>query len=134
MPTATAPIRLLVLVAHPDDAEFHCGGLMTVYRELGNEVKIITVTNGEAGHHEMSGPSLTARRRGEAAAAARVIGATSEVWDFPDGKLQPTLEVRERIIREIRGFAPISSSRIAITTTTPTIAPSATPCVTPPIW
>ena len=106
MASSTAPIRLLVLVAHPDDAEFHCGGLLTVYRELGHEVKIVTVTNGESGHQEMSGPALTARRRAEAAAAARVIGATSEVWDFPDGKLQPTLEVRERIIREIRGFAP----------------------------
>ncbi|MGC3971236.1 MAG: PIG-L deacetylase family protein [Pirellulales bacterium] len=102
----TAPLRMLVLVAHPDDAEFHCGGLMTVYRELGHEVKIVTLTNGESGHHETTGPALVGARRAEAAAAAKVIGAVSEVWDFPDGRLLPTLDVRERVIREIRTFKP----------------------------
>jgi LmbE family N-acetylglucosaminyl deacetylase len=101
-----APLRMLLLVAHPDDAEFHSGGLMTIYRSLGHEVKIVAVTNGESGHHETMGPALTARRRQEQAAAAKVIGATSEVWDFPDGRLQPTLEVRYRIIAEIRNFQP----------------------------
>ena len=36
----------------------------------------------------------------------RKYGFGYEVWDFPDGELQPTLEVRRRIIREIRQFAP----------------------------
>jgi LmbE family N-acetylglucosaminyl deacetylase len=35
-----------------------------------------------------------------------VIGAAYEVWGFPDGELMPTLEVRHRVIREIRAFAP----------------------------
>jgi LmbE family N-acetylglucosaminyl deacetylase len=35
-----------------------------------------------------------------------VIGATSEVWDFRDGRLEPTLDVRWRIITELRQFAP----------------------------
>jgi LmbE family N-acetylglucosaminyl deacetylase len=103
---AHAPLKLLVLGAHPDDCEFHCGGLAATYRALGHEVKLVSVTNGESGHHEMTGPALTARRRQEAAAAAKVIGATAEVWDFPDGRLQPTLEVRYQIIREIRSFKP----------------------------
>jgi len=103
---ADQPLKLLVLGAHPDDCEFHCGGLAAIYRSLGHEVKFVSVTNGESGHHEMTGPTLTARRRHEAAAAAKTIGATAEVWDFPDGRLQPTLEVRYQIIREIRTFKP----------------------------
>ena len=45
-------------------------------------------------------------RRAEATAAGRVIGATYDIWDFPDGRLLSTLEVRERIIREIRQWRP----------------------------
>lgn len=103
---AAVPLRLLVLGAHPDDCEFHCGGLAAIYRELGHEVKLVSVTNGESGHHEQTGPTLTARRRQEATAAAKAIGATAEVWDFPDGRLQATLELRYHLIREIRTFKP----------------------------
>lgn len=103
---AEQPLKLLILGAHPDDGEFHCGGLAAIYRGLGHEVKFVSVTNGESGHHEMTGPTLTARRRQEAHASARSIGASAEVWDYPDGRLQPTLELRERIIREIRTFKP----------------------------
>ncbi len=49
---------------------------------------------------------MVERRRSEAAAAAARIGASSEVWDFPDGRLEPSLELRWQIIREIRRFAP----------------------------
>lgn len=100
------PLKLLILGAHPDDAEFRAGGLACVYRALGHTVKMVSVTDGGSGHHAMKRHELIARRRKEAAAAAEIIGAQHEVWDFPDGYLQPTLEVRERIIREIRTFAP----------------------------
>ncbi len=98
--------RLLILGAHPDDAEFHAGGLIAIYRSLGREVKIVSVTDGAAGHHELSRGELAARRQVEAAAVAELIGAEYEVWEFPDGDLLPTLEVRHRIIAEIRHFAP----------------------------
>ena len=39
-------------------------------------------------------------------AAGGVIGATYETWDFPDGHLEPTLDVRSRVVREIRTFKP----------------------------
>lgn len=98
--------RLLILGAHPDDAEYSAGGLAAIYRELGRTVKIVSVTNGGAGHHERGVTELVALRRREAAAAGSVIGATCETWDFPDGELQPTLEVRRQIVREIRTSAP----------------------------
>ena len=100
------PLRMLVLGAHPDDAEFHAGGLITIYRQLGHAVKIVSVTNGAAGHHALSAEELAAVRKQEAQAVAALTGVVFDVWDFPDGQLQPTLEVRHRIIREIRTFQP----------------------------
>jgi LmbE family N-acetylglucosaminyl deacetylase len=99
-------LKLLILGAHPDDCEFHAGGLAARYRRLGHGVKMISVTAGDVGHHEISGPPLAKVRTAEAAAAAAVIGATSEVWEFPDGSLEPSLDLRWRIIREIRTYRP----------------------------
>jgi LmbE family N-acetylglucosaminyl deacetylase len=98
--------RLLVLGAHPDDAEFHAGGLITIYRRLGRTVKIVSVTNGAAGHHVRAPSELIAVRRAETQDVARRTGVEYDIWEFPDGELQPTLEVRRRIISEIRTFAP----------------------------
>ncbi|MEK6237512.1 MAG: PIG-L family deacetylase [Planctomycetales bacterium] len=100
------PLKLLVLGAHPDDADIHAGGLVSIYRQLGHQVKMISVTNGESGHHEIHGSELVAVRRKEAAASGAVTGATYEVWENPDGRLQSSLEVREQVIRELRTFAP----------------------------
>src|SRR5436190_14317544 len=100
------PPRLLILGAHPDDAEFHAGGLAATYRERGCEVRMISVTDGAAGHHVRTPAELRQMRRAEAAAAGRLIDAAYETWDFPDGHLQPTLELRQRIIAEIRSFGP----------------------------
>ena len=99
-------LRLLIFGAHPDDAEYHSGGLASIYRKLGHAVKMVSVTNGSAGHHEISAWEVVAMRRKEATASGAVIGAEYEVWDFPDTELEPTLEVRRKIIAEIRTFAP----------------------------
>src|SRR5579872_2922642 len=102
----SVPLRLLILGAHPDDAEFHAGGLAAIYREAGHVVKMVSVTNGESGHFRISGKELADIRRIEARAAGEVIGATYEVWNNPDGRLLATIAVRERIIRELRTFGP----------------------------
>lgn len=103
MPT---PLRLLILGAHPDDAEFHAGGLATKYRRLGHTVRIISLTCGDAGHQTLSGPALSARRRDEMRDAAAVIGADFDMWEHGDGRLEPSLELRWQVIRELRTFAP----------------------------
>jgi N-acetylglucosamine malate deacetylase 1 len=100
------PLRLLILGAHPDDAEYYAGGLASIYRKLGHEVRMISLTNGDAGHHARSRRELADIRRHEAEASAKSIGATSGVWDHHDGELQPTLKLRERVIAEIRRFQP----------------------------
>lgn len=104
MPTDS--LRLLVLGAHPDDAEYHAGGLISIYAKLGHTVKLVSVSNGGAGHHRYSSEELVQIRREEAAKAGRVVGAEYVTWDNPDGALQPTLDLRHQIIREIRTFKP----------------------------
>jgi N-acetylglucosamine malate deacetylase 1 len=100
------PLRILVLGAHPDDADYKAGGTAARWRRLGHEVKFVSVTNGGAGHQTLRGEELVARRRAEAQAAGAVIGATYDVLDNPDGGLMPTLEARHQLIRLIRAFKP----------------------------
>lgn len=99
-------LRLLILGAHPDDAEFHAGGLIALYRDSGHLVKIVSVTNGAAGHHERTAAELVAIRRDEATAVRQLVGVDYEIWEFPDGELQRTLDLRHRVVREIRSFQP----------------------------
>src|SRR5262249_37542409 len=96
------PLRLLIIGAHPDDADYHAGGLAALYRAAGHVVKMVSLTNGDAGHHIIRGPELAERRRREAAAAGKVIGATYDVLDNHDGELMPTVENRRQVIRVIR--------------------------------
>lgn len=99
-------LRILVIGAHPDDADYSAGGTVALYRSLGHTVKMISMTNGEAGHQTMHGAELARRRKAEAAAAGAVVGATYDVFDNPDGQLLPTLENRYHVIRLIRTFQP----------------------------
>jgi LmbE family N-acetylglucosaminyl deacetylase len=99
-------LRLLILGAHPDDAEYHAGGLASIYRELGRTVRMVSMTNGQAGHFQRPPDEVARLRRDEAAAAGRVIGAEYVTWDIPDGELVADLETRHRVIREIRQFRP----------------------------
>jgi N-acetylglucosamine malate deacetylase 1 len=100
------PLRLLIIGAHPDDADYAAGGLAALYRAAGHMVRMVSLTNGDAGHHENPGPALAQRRRAEAVAAGAVIDAAYDVFDSHDGELLPTLENRSAVIRLIRSFRP----------------------------
>ncbi len=100
------PIRILVLGAHPDDADIKAGGCAAKWCALGHVVRLVSVTDGGAGHHVLRRPELVERRRAEARAAGAVLGAAYDVLDLPDGELLPTLEARRQVIRLIRGFRP----------------------------
>ena len=103
---AEQPLRILIIGAHPDDADIKAGGTAAKWCALGHVVRLVSLTDGGAGHQSERGPSLARRRRAEAEAAASVIGATYEVGDVPDGTLDDRLESRHRVIRLIRGFRP----------------------------
>jgi LmbE family N-acetylglucosaminyl deacetylase len=100
------PLRLLIIGAHPDDADYSAGGTAALYRAAGHVVKMVSLTNGDAGHQTMRGAELARRRKAEAAASGAVIGADYDVFDIPDGRLLPTLQNREAVIRLIRTFKP----------------------------
>jgi LmbE family N-acetylglucosaminyl deacetylase len=100
------PFRILIMGAHPDDADIKAGGTAALWTSLGHVVRMVSMTDGSAGHHAAAGPGLARRRRAEAQAAAAVIGATYDVWDYPDGQLEPTIEARHRVIRAVRTFRP----------------------------
>ena len=96
------PVRVIAFGAHPDDCDLGAGGLAAKYAALGDKVKFVSLTNGDAGHQTQHGDELANRRRAEAQEAGRRIGIEYEVLDNHDGKLFPSLEVREQVIREIR--------------------------------
>lgn len=105
LPVASAqnePVRVIAFGAHPDDCDLGAGGLAAKYAALGFKVKFVSLTNGDAGHQTLGGEELAKRRRAEAQKAGRRIGIEYEVLDNHDGKLLPTLEAREQVIREIR--------------------------------
>ncbi len=100
------PLRILIIGAHPDDADIKAGGSAALWCGAGHEVRLVSLTNGQAGHQIQYGPELARRRRAEAQAAAAVIGATYDILDNPDGELDDALEKRLGVIRLIRSFAP----------------------------
>lgn len=100
------PLRILVIGAHPDDCDLKAGGVAALYRRLGHRVRFVSMTNGESGHHEMSGEELAGRRREEARRSGEVLGIVYDVLHHRDGRLQPDLDARFHLIGLIREERP----------------------------
>ncbi|MBK0421436.1 PIG-L family deacetylase [Leucobacter sp. CSA2] len=98
--------RILVVVAHPDDAEYGPSAAVAEWVAAGIEVGYLLLTSGEAGMQrapEIVGPLRAAEQR----AAAEAVGASRlTILDFPDGMLEYGLPLRRAIAREIRQFRP----------------------------
>ena len=103
---STTNLRVLIFGAHPDDPDFSAGGVAALYSRQGHTVKMVSLTNGDAGHHEIGGAPLAWRRRQEAAEAGAKLGAEYITLDIHDGMLLPTLENRGQVIAIIREFRP----------------------------
>lgn len=96
----------LSFLAHPDDAEFLCGGVLIRLADLGWEVHIATVANGNCGSATLGREEIAARRRKEGAAAATSIGAQYHCLEQSDLSVvcdQPTLQ---KAIDLFRGVGP----------------------------
>lgn len=99
-------MKLMCVGAHPDDCDIRAGGLAAITIDRGGQALFVSVTNGNAGHHEMEPAALAARRKEEARRAGAVIGAEYLVLDHDDGRLTASLEAREELIGIIRRFGP----------------------------
>jgi LmbE family N-acetylglucosaminyl deacetylase len=97
-------INIVVIGAHPDDCDIKAGGTAVLYAEMGHNVMFVSVTNGDAGHHEMGGGALAKRRMAEAEEAGRRLGVKYVVLDNHDGELFPHLHIRLDLIRLIRNW------------------------------
>ena len=101
--------RAMVVVAHPDDAEYGCSASVAKWCRLGREVVYVLCTDGSKGSEDRSITSeqLVDIRSEEQRDAGRTLGLKDVVFlGYPDGYLEPTLELRRDITREIRRWRP----------------------------
>ena len=98
----TEKLHVVVIGAHPDDADLLAGGTAIRLSRLGHEVLFVSLTNGDAGHYSTGGGALAKIRRAEAEEAGKRFGVTYRVLDNHDGELKPDLSIRLDVIRLIR--------------------------------
>ncbi len=100
------PDVVLSLLAHPDDAEFLCAGILCrLAREHGWQVHIASMTPGDCGSTEMAPEEIGRIRRAEGAKAAALIGATYHCLEERDLLIfynETALERVTRLLREVR--------------------------------
>lgn len=100
---------ILLVVAHPDDAEFGAGGTIARFAQAGARVHVCVATNGASGSQDpdMTRERLADIRKIEQERASAVLGAKEVLWlGYEDAYLEPTIEVRCDIARLIRTIRP----------------------------
>ncbi|PZG14167.1 PIG-L deacetylase family protein [Nonomuraea aridisoli] len=101
--------RVLVVTAHPDDADFGSAGSVALLVDRGVEVTYLVVTDGDAGGNErtLDNAGMAELRRAEQLAAGKAVGVTDvRFLGYPDGRVEPSLELRRDIARVIRQVRP----------------------------
>jgi len=104
-----APLRVMGVFAHPDDAMFFCGGSLALWARSGAEVTLVVATSGDKGSADpkMTSEMLATIREEEERAAAKELGIRDVVFlRYRDGELFPTLELRRDVARLIRSKRP----------------------------
>lgn len=99
---AQGKLDVLVIAAHPDDAEICVGGTILRLVDAGLRVGIVDITRGEMGTR-----GSAEDRDAETRAANDVMKiALRANLGLPDGRVASTVEARERLARTIREHAP----------------------------
>lgn len=107
-----SPQNILVILAHPDDPEFFCGGSLARWAREGHRITYSLLTCGDKGFNDsttkdMTPATLCALRQVEQRAAGDVIGvADIHFLDREDGVLVPDLDLRRDVVRIIRREKP----------------------------
>ena len=100
---------IMVVIAHPDDAEFGAAGSIARWTAEGKSVVYVVCTNGDKGTSDrsMSAQELSRIRQEEQRNAAQVLGVGEVVFlAMVDQQLEETPAFREAIVRLIRRFQP----------------------------
>lgn len=103
------PESAMVIVAHPDDAEFTVGGTVAKWAARGCRVTYVLCTDGNAGSVDpnMDPEELARIRRAEQRAACGTLGVSQVVFlGYDDGQLEPSLDLRRELVRVIRQYKP----------------------------
>jgi LmbE family N-acetylglucosaminyl deacetylase len=101
--------RALVVISHPDDAEFAAAATIASLTRAGVRVDYVVTTDGGKGTEDpaVTPEQLASTRVAEQRAAADVLGVSEIVHlGYPDGYLTPSLDLRRDISRQIRRFRP----------------------------
>jgi len=103
--------RVLVVLAHPDDAEIYCGGTIARLIDAGIEVRVVKMTSGNRGSRDekISAKDLEELRRKEDSASMKVLGVkmkNNAYLPINDGEVENDLKTIERIVKQIREFRP----------------------------
>ena len=106
----TAPVETaLVVVAHPDDLDFGCGGTIARWTAEGTTVSYCVITDGDAGGFDPSVPRdrIGGIRQAEQRAAGKELGVEDVTFlGYPDGRLAVSFDLRRDISRVIRQKRP----------------------------
>src|SRR5262245_31358066 len=98
--------RILAVVAHPDDAELLCAGTLARAKRDGAAIGICVLCQGDKGQASTPIANLAEVRKGEMAAAAKLLGAELLLGEFPDGQLSDIPDQRRTLISLYRQFRP----------------------------
>ena len=107
------PPRAMVVHAHPDDQEFSTAGTLARWSKAGCEVISVIITSGESGSNlvdkdERYKPELAMLREAEQLSANAILGISETIFlHYPDGILQPNLDLRRDLTRLIRKYKPV---------------------------
>jgi LmbE family N-acetylglucosaminyl deacetylase len=101
--------RALVVVAHPDDADYGAAGTLAAWTDAGIEVTLLLCTRGEqGGFDDTPREQMPAIREAEQRAASAVVGVHDVrfVQGHSDGWLEPTWGLQREIVRVLREVRP----------------------------
>jgi LmbE family N-acetylglucosaminyl deacetylase len=104
------PASALAIVAHPDDAELHCGATFAKWAAHGCVLNHLVLTDGAKGTWDPDADLavLAEQRTQEQMAAASLLGSSGKVvmLGHVDGELQASLHVRDQVAYWIRAIRP----------------------------
>ena len=102
-----AQLRVMVIFAHPDEGEIYTGGITALYTRMGQQVKFMSLTNGDAGHYSMKPADLAKMRYQEAMESKKILSLGDyEVLDYHDQYLKNNKETQDKVIKSIQEWNP----------------------------